>query len=112
MEIQHGGRPPSWICKNLVLNVTCITKIFFRICMSNFLRIGKADCELWYYIELQYGGWPPSVIINNTIFQVTQRTGRFVSFCMPTLVRIGQFVAELQHFTNQIWRSVAILHFR
>jgi hypothetical protein len=57
-----------------VLNVTSKTKIYFRICVSNFLEIGGTDCELLYCIELQYGGRLLYWIFNNANFEVTPRT--------------------------------------
>jgi hypothetical protein len=59
MEIQHGGKRHQY------------DRNIFRICMSNFLKIGETDCELLYCIELQYGGRPPSWISNYADFEVT-----------------------------------------
>jgi hypothetical protein len=86
MEIQHGRRPLSWIRKYLVLNVTSKTKIFFCICMANFLKIDEADCELWYCIELPYGGRPPSWIPEMYAFCQLALNG------MPSYANIKNFM--------------------
>jgi hypothetical protein len=90
--LQYCGRPPSWIRKYLVLNVTSITKIFVRICMSSFLKIGEEDSELCYYIELQYGSRPPSWIYNNADLEVTPRTKLIFYLWVLSSVKIAQSV--------------------
>jgi hypothetical protein len=112
MEIQHGGRPPSWIRNYLVLNVTSITKIFFRICMSNFLKISEAVCELWYCIELQYGGRPPSWIFNNANVEVTQDKSNFLLVCVKFCENRSIRSRITAFFRKPLWRSAAILNFQ
>ena len=69
IEIQDGGRPPSWIFENLISEHWVPLVCRFSITVTNFAQKCWSMPKLRPKIEIQDGGSPPSWIFENLIFE-------------------------------------------